>query len=255
MRKEAGVGPLEMALKEIQVLSREETERHLTRYILTGDQESLEALMRHYGTLALDKAFRYLDRLGHEVMDVYSRLMSEIFLKLTEARESRGWPMSRYNFTFYLDVQLERALREYFTQGVPFGTYRERRMLAKLRAKRQELAEELGRAPTLEELAEALEISASDLEDLLVLEEANRLLSLDAPHPETGEEFGEIIPDKAEEDDPALELLEEAISRSRLGMDKREVEELDRFLNGEVESLDESILGKIKAQMYSLLRQ
>jgi RNA polymerase primary sigma factor len=100
-------------------------------------------------------------------------------------------------------------------------------MLKKLKAVRLELEGELGRTPTRPELAQALGVDEEVLERLLLLEEANRILSLSSPHPETGTRLEDMVAVEVEE------TLEEALEKARLGLKAEEMATLDRFLAGE----------------------
>jgi len=136
-------------------------------------------------------------------------------------------PSGSKNLTFWVNVHLERKLREYVTQDA-MGTYRENRLLKKLAATRLELESSLGRAPTHPELAQALGVDKDTLERLLYLEEANRILSLSSPHPQTGTPLEEMVAVERFEDE-----LEEALEKARLGLKAEELSTLDRFLAGE----------------------
>jgi RNA polymerase primary sigma factor len=118
-------------------------------------------------------------------------------------------------------------------------------MLKKLKAVRLELEGELGRAPTRPELAQALGVDEEALERLLLLEEANRVLSLSSPHPETGTRLEDMVAVEVEE------TLEEALEKARLGLKAEEMATLARFLAGEEveqEALD-NLAKVLKAKM------
>ena len=187
-----------------------------------GDSQALEALVAHYSYLAFDKAFRLFHWLGDEARDLAQELLCEVVEAL-----KKPLPSGSKNLTFWVNVNLERKVREYLTQDA-MGTYRENRLLKKLAAVRLELEGELGRAPTHPELAQALGVEENTLERLLYLEEANRILSLSSPHPETGTPLEEMVAVERFEDE-----LEEALEKARLGLGADELSTLDRFLAGE----------------------
>ena len=206
------------------------------------DGQAFEALVAHYGYLAFEKAFRLFHRLGDEARDLAQELLCVVVEVLKKPLPSG------YNLTFWVNVALDRKVRERLTQdGV--GTYRENRLLKKLVAVRLELEGEKGRAPTRPELAQALGVEEETLERLLYLEEANRILSLSAPHPETGTRLEELVAVTSEED--ALEELEEALEKARLGLKAEELSALDRFLAGEeVSQADlDALAATLKARM------
>ena len=224
------------------LLSREMVMRNYVAY-RHGDGQAFEALVAHYGYLAFEKAFRLFHRLGDEARDLAQELLCEVVEVL-----SKPLPSGSKNLTFWVNVALDRKVRERLTQdGV--GTYRENRLLKKLVAVRLELEGEKGRAPTHPELAQALGVDEETLERLLYLEEANRILSLSAPHPETGTRLEEMVASTEEED--VLEELEEALEKARLGLKAEELSTLDRFLAGEEVSqanLD-ALAATLKARM------
>jgi len=204
-----------------------------------GDQQALEALVAHYAFLCFEKAFRLFPRLGDEARDLAQELLAEVVEVL-----KKPLPEGSKNLTFWVDVHLERKLREYMTQDL--GTYREKRLLRKLVAVRLELEGELGRTPTHPELAQALGVEIEVLERLLLLEEANRVLSLSSPHPETGTRMEDMVAVEQLEDE-----LEEALEKARLGLQPEQLATLDRFLAGEEveqEALD-ALAATIKARM------
>lgn len=218
-----------------RLLSREMVVRY---YVASwhGDGEALEALVAHYGYLAFEKAFRLFHRLGDEARDLAQELLWEVVEVLR-----KPLPSFSKNLTFWVHVNLERRLREYVTQEA-MGTYRENRLLKKLVAVRLGLEGELGRAPTSSELAEALGVDEATLERLLYLEEANRILSLSSPHPQTGTRLEDMVAVERFEDE-----LEEALERARLGLGAEELSTLDRFLAGE--EVDQVALAALAATL------
>jgi len=217
-------------------LSREMVMRNYIAY-KHGDSQALEALVAHYSYLAFDKALRLLHWLGDEARDLAQELLVEVLRVLKEPLPNN---FSK-NLTFWVNVNLERKLREYLTQD-SLGTYRENRLLKKLVTVRLELEGELGRAPTPPELAEALGVDEDTLERLLYLEEANRILSLSSPHPETGTRLEDMVAVERFEDE-----LEEALEKARLGLQAEELSTLDRFLAGE--EVDQAALDALAATL------
>ena len=221
------------------LLSREMVMRSYVAF-RNGDSQALEALVAHYSYLAFEKAFRLFHRLGDEARDLAQELLCEVVEVL-----KKPLPSGSKNLTFWVNVNLERKVREYLTQDA-MGTYRENRLLKKLAAVRLELEGELGRAPTHPELAQALGVEENTLERLLYLEEANRILSLSSPHPETGTPLEEMVAVERFEDE-----LEEALEKARLGLQAEELSTLDRFLAGEEVDQDEleALAATLKARI------
>jgi RNA polymerase primary sigma factor len=202
-----------------------------------GDCKAFESLVAHYSYLALEKAFRLFHRLGDEARD----LAQELFVEVVEVLK-KPLPKGSKNLTFWVNVSLDRKVREYLTQN-SLGTYRENRLLRKLVAMRLELEGQIGRTATHPELVQALGVDEETLERLLYLEEANRILSLSVPHPETGTRLEDMV---ASEED-VLEDLEEALQRERLGLERGHLQTLDRFLAGE--QVDQAALDALAATL------
>lgn len=229
------VGGLAVAkASPLGLLSQEMVMRNYVAYKY-GDSQAFEALVAHYGYLAFEKAFRLFHRLGDEARD----LAQELLLTVVEVLK-KPLPAGNKNLTFWVNVALDRKVREYLTQD-SVGTYRENRLLKKLVAVRLEL-ESLGRAPTHPELAQALGVDEVTLERLLYLEEANRILSLSSPHPETGTRLEDMVAVEQFEDE-----LEEALEKARLGLKGEELSTLDRFLAGE--EVDQAALDALAATL------
>ncbi|GAO74239.1 sigma-70 domain-containing protein [Meiothermus ruber] len=218
-----------------RLLSREMVMRNYVAYKY-GDSQAFEALVAHYGYLAFEKAFRLFHRLGDEARD----LAQELLLTVVEVLK-KPLPAGNKNLTFWVNVALDRKVREYLTQD-SVGTYRENRLLKKLVAVRLELEGSLGRTPTHPELAQALGVDEATLERLLYLEEANRILSLSAPHPETGTRLEDMVAVEQFEDE-----LEEALEKARLGLKGEELSTLERFLAGE--EVDQAALDTLAATL------
>ncbi|ADH62458.1 putative RNA polymerase, sigma 28 subunit, FliA/WhiG subfamily [Allomeiothermus silvanus DSM 9946] len=233
------VGGLAVAkASPLGLLSQEMVMRNYVAYKY-GDSQAFEALVAHYGYLAFEKAFRLFHRLGDEARD----LAQELLLTVVEVLK-KPLPAGNKNLTFWVNVALDRKVREYLTQD-SVGTYRENRLLKKLVAVRLELEGSLGRTPTPPELAQALGVDEATLERLLYLEEANRILSLSAPHPETGTRLEEMVAVEFEDE------LEEALEKARLGLKPEELSTLDRFLAGEEveQAALDALAATLKARM------
>jgi RNA polymerase primary sigma factor len=225
------------------VLSREMVMRNYVAH-MHGDSQALEALVAHYGYMAFDKAFRLFHRLGDEARDLIQELLMEVVEVLR-----KPLPSGSKNLTFWVHVNLERKIKEHLTQD-SLGTYRKNRLLKQLVAARLELEGELGRSPTHLELAEALRVDQATIEHLLYLEEANRILSLSSPHPETGSKLEDMVA-ASEEEEEVLADLEEALEKARLGLEPEALSTLDRFLAGEEVDQDalDALAAAIKAQI------
>jgi RNA polymerase primary sigma factor len=211
--------------------SREEVMRAFT----AGD---FEALGRHYYALALKEAFSRFHLLGDEALDLAQEIAAHIDRTLKAWREGkRKLQLNSKNLTFWVMVEVDRAVREYFyrTRGVG---YTNSRLIARIRRVVEELQAD-GREPTPEEIAGRLEVPVEVVEEALAMAEAEDVLSLDDTTEEGTryEEFvvGDDPREKERESDAAFLALEEAIDRYRLRekLGAREAELLDRFMAGE----------------------
>jgi RNA polymerase primary sigma factor len=192
-----------------------------------GRQDLVEELVGYYSPLVLYKGLRQAHRLGEEVKDLIQELYIELLKVLT-----RPLP-GRKHLSFWVEVALDRKVREHFTQSLG-ASYRENRQLRRLTAVRLSL----GQDPSDAELAEALGISLEELENLLALERAREVLSLSSPHPETGILLEEMVASE-ESDEDFSEYLENCLQKARLGLPQEKLETLDRFLADEEVSQDE----------------
>jgi RNA polymerase primary sigma factor len=146
----------------------------------------------------------------------------------------KGFKFSTYA-TWWIRQACQRAVaNQSATIRIPVHV-QERR--AKLRRARQRLETQLGRAPTVEELAEAAQLKLSHAEEALEAVEAS--VSLNQTIGEGDQEFGDLFADTTN-DDP-IELADSAFERERLHaalaqLDERERKVLElRFGLGEAE--------------------
>jgi RNA polymerase primary sigma factor len=225
---------MSLFLQEVRrhpLLSREE-EVELAKRLERGDLAAKEQLVNSNLRLVIANARKYQ---GHELplLD----LIQEGILGLIRAAEKFDWRLG-YKFstyaTFWIRQAIQRALdNRARTIRIPVHLGQRERKLARAHA---ELAAQLGREPTEEELA-----AAAGLELALVQEarDAARVVtSLDRPVGE-GEEtsFGALLPSgqRGPEEEVDIVLRENALRRAleRLPEREREVVELRYGINGD----------------------
>jgi RNA polymerase primary sigma factor len=205
------------------------------RAFAAGD---FEVLGRHYYALALKEAFGRFHLLGDEALDLAQEVAAHIDRTLKAWREGRRkLNLASKNLTFWVMVEVDRAVREYFYRTRGLG-YVNSRLTARVRRAAEDLKADLGREPTPEEIAERLGVPLAVVEEALALAEAEEILSLDDTTEEGTryEEFAGYDPhEKEREAAQAFLALAEAIEKHRLRekMGTREVELLDRFMAGE----------------------
>jgi|GEM_PF-591665 len=231
-----GTDSIRLMAESVKLLgSREEVMRAFV-------ERDFEALGRHYYALALKEAFSRLHLLGDEALDLAQEIAAHIdrTLKAWRRGERRLPSLKSKNLTFWVMVEVDRAVREYFyrTRGVG---YTNSRLVARVRRVAEELRADLGREPTSEEIAERLGVPVEVVREGMALAEAEEILSLDETTDlDEGARFEEFVAgydpaDRERERDAAFLALEEAIDRHRLRekIGGKEMALLDRFMAGE----------------------
>ena len=213
----------------VRLLDRE----GVMRAFAAGD---FEALGRHYYALALKEAFSRFHLLGDEALDLAQEVAAHVLATLKAWKEGRRKlpNLASKNLTFWVMVEVDRAVREYFYRTRGTG-YTNSRLVARVKRVAEDLKADLGREPTPEEIAER-GVPLAVLEEAFALAEAEEILSLDDTTEEGTryEEFVGYDPHEKEREDAFL-ALEEAIEKHRLRekLGAKEVEMLDRFMAGE----------------------
>jgi RNA polymerase primary sigma factor len=224
---------LQLLLNEARrwpLLTKEE-EVELARGIERGDLKAKERLINSNLRLVVANAKRYQGQ-GLSLLD----LIQEGILGLIRGAEKfdwrRGYKFSTYA-TFWIRQAIQRALQQKArTIRIPTDLAQRERKVARVE---RELAAELGREPTDEEIAKRAELAAEDLERV---RDASRVVtSLDRPVGENGEtEFGSLLPsDRPAPDEEVSVALEEQTLRraiARLPEEEREVVRLRYGING-----------------------
>ncbi len=218
-------------VRRYPLLTREQ-EVELAKRIERGDLEAKEQLVNSNLRLVISNARKYQ---GHDLplLD----LIQEGILGLIRAAEKfdwrKGYKFSTYA-TFWIRQALQRALdNRSRTIRIPVHLGQRERRIARVH---RELAAQLGREPTDEELADAAELK---LEDVREAREAARVVtSLDRP---VGEEeassLGALLPsgERGPEEEVDIWLREDALRRAldQLPEPERAVVRLRYGINGD----------------------
>ena len=205
----------------------------LAKQIERGDLAAKERMVNSNLRLVVANAKKYQGH-GVSLLD----LIQDGIIGLNRAVEKfdyrKGFKFSTYA-TWWIRQACQRAVaNQSATIRIPVHV-QERR--AKLRRARQRLETQLGRAPTVEELAHAAQLKLSHAEEALDAVEAS--VSLNQTIGDGDQEFGDLFADTTNED--PVELADSALERERLHdalaqLDERERRVLElRFGLGDTE--------------------
>ena len=202
-----------------------------TRWHQHGDEQAREALVRRFMPLARSLARRY-DRSSEPFDD----LLQVASLGLLKALD-RFDPDLGNSFPSFAVPTILGEMRRYFRDSgwsvhVPRGA-QERAL--RVRDAQERLANEHGRAPTVNQLAEYLELDIEEIIDALQAIQAYEALSLDAPRPGAEDDvmaYGDAMGHEDERfelvelDATITAVLEHIPPRERLILRMRFVEDL-----------------------------
>jgi RNA polymerase sigma-B factor len=179
------------------------TEAHLFARHLEGDLAAREALVRRFMPLARSLARRY-DRSSEPFEDLLQVASLGLLKALDRFDPALGHPFASFAVPTILG-EMRRHFRDAgWSVHVPRGS-QERAL--KVRDAQERLANSRGRAPTVNELAQYLELSTEEIIDALQAIQAYESLSLDAPRPGATDE-ATSYGDAMGEEDVRYELVE-----------------------------------------------
>ncbi len=168
-----------------------------------GDRVAREALVQRFMPLARSLARRY-DRSSEPFEDLLQVAALGLLKALDRFDPALGHPFASFAVPTILG-EMRRHFRDSgWSVHVPRGS-QERAL--KVRDAQERLANTRGRAPTVNELAEYLELSTEEVIDALQAIQAYESLSLDAPRPGASEE-STSYGDAMGEEDARYELVE-----------------------------------------------
>ena len=192
----------------------------LAKQIERGDLAAKERMVNCNLRLVVANAKKYQGH-GVSLLD----LIQDGIIGLNRAVEKfdyrKGFKFSTYA-TWWIRQACQRAVaNQSATIRIPVHV-QERR--AKLRRARQRLELQLGRPPTVEELAEAAQLKLSHAEEALEAVEAS--VSLNQTIGDGDQEFGDLFADTTTED--PIELADSALERERLHKALAQLDERER---------------------------
>jgi RNA polymerase sigma-B factor len=236
-------------------LPRAEEERRFTEYRRNRDPRIRDELIGMHAPLARSLAVRFLGR-GEPMEDLAQVAMLGLIAAVDGFEPERG-----LRFQTYAVPTIVGELRHYFRDRgwhltVP-RRLRERRCQADRAV--EALSQELGRSPTIAEIA--ADINATEEETLQGMDagSAYEILSLDCPLPVQGDESETVIPAEiVGSDDPHLQAVEErlAVQQALAALDPASREILDlRFLQELSQAQVAQRLGVSQMQVSRLQRR
>jgi len=200
--------PIEMALPTATrgpgTAAGPATEAQLFARHIEGDQAAREALVRRFIPLARSLARRY-DRSSEPFEDLLQVASLGLLKALDRFDPTLGHPFASFAVPTILG-EMRRHFRDAgWSVHVPRGA-QERAL--KVRDVQERLANARGRAATVNELAEYLELSIEQIIDALQAIQAYESLSLDAPRPGATADEATSYGDAMGEEDARYELVE-----------------------------------------------
>jgi RNA polymerase primary sigma factor len=212
---------LQLFLRDIRrhPLLTAEDEIGLAKRIERGDLEAKERMVNSNLRLVVSLAKKYQ---GHELSLL--DLIQEGILGLIRASEKFDWRKG-YKFSTYATFWIRQAIQRGLankarTIRIPVHIGQRERKIAKAE---RELAVELGRAPTDEELAQRADISMRELRE--TREFSRTVTSLERPVGEEGDtELGQLLPSDAPEpvEEVEIGLRQEAVHRALENLSEQE---------------------------------
>ena len=191
------------ATPRTRVVTDATDERQLFARHQQGDPAAQEVLVRRFMPLARSLARRY-DRSSEPFDDLLQVASLGLLKALDRFDPDLGHPFASFAVPTILG-EMRRHFRDAgWSVHVPRGS---QELALKVRDAQERLANERGRAPTANELAEYLELGTEEVLDALQAIQAYQALSLDAPRPGATDEamsYG----DSMGQEDERYELVE-----------------------------------------------
>ncbi len=190
-RERSGIQLYLNEIGKFPLLSREE-EVELAEKIKAGDRKARERMISSNLRLVVKIAYDYRDY-GLPVTDLISEGNIGLIKAVERFDPEKGGKLSTYA-SWWIKQSIKRALaNQSKTIRLPIHLVDR---ISQIRKVSRQLAEELGREPTNEELGDILEISASKVAHLKSV--STRPTSLNAPigDDQQGTEFGDVVGDE-----------------------------------------------------------
>jgi RNA polymerase sigma-B factor len=229
------------------------TTQLFARWQQDGDRRAREELTQRFLPLARKLARRYSG--AHEPFDDLLQVASLGLVKAIDRFDvSRGTAFSSFAVPTILG-ELKRYFRDLgWSVHVPRGA---QELALKVEDARQKLMTKTGRPPSVQDLAQYLELSLEDVLEALETAGAHHTASLDSPRDDGEEETGTLA-DAFGEIDERFELVDArvtiAAAAQHLGARERHVLVL-RFVEDLTQSQIASMIGVSQMQVSRILRR
>jgi RNA polymerase sigma-B factor len=233
--------------------ARIENRELFVRWQKSGDQRAREELVDRFLPLARNLARRYAG--AREPFDDLLQVASLGLVKAVDRFDvERGAAFSSFAVPTILG-ELKRYFRDLgWSVHVPRGAQEQ---ALKVQEAQERLTTRTGRPPTVNELAEYMELSVEDVLDALETAAAHHSASLDAPREDGEEESGTLV-DMFGEEDRRYELVDETVTISdaarQLSARERRVLAL-RFVHDMTQTQIASEIGVSQMQVSRILRR
>jgi RNA polymerase sigma-B factor len=233
--------------------ARTDNDELFVRWQRYGDQRSREELVARFMPLARNLARRYAG--AREPFDDLLQVASLGLVKAIDRFDvSRGAAFSSFAVPTILG-ELKRYFRDLgWSVHVPRGAQEQ---ALKVQEAHERLTTKTGRPPTVNQLAEYLELAVEDVLDALETAAAHHSTSLDAPREDRNEESGSLA-DLFGEEDHRYGLVDETVTISaaarQLSVRERRVLAL-RFVNDMTQTQIAQEIGVSQMQVSRILRR
>jgi RNA polymerase sigma-B factor len=212
--------PISPRTAAVDAPGRTSNEELFVRWQQHGDHGARDELVRRFLPLARKLARRY-----NGAREPFDDLLQVACLGLVKAVDrydlERGTAFSSFAVPTILG-ELKRYFRDLgWAVHVPRGA---QELAVKVEEAQQRLSTRTGRAPTVPELAQYLEIDVADVLDALETARAHHASSLDAPHDDGEGESGSVV-DSFGSEDPELLMADERVT---VGEAARQLTERER---------------------------
>jgi RNA polymerase sigma-B factor len=189
----------------------------LRRYAMSGDPDVREELVERFMPLARSLALRY--RGGSEPLDDLLQVACLGLVKAIDGFDpARGKPFTAYAVPTILG-ELRRHFRDHVWPVHLPRSLQERTLDVEEAITR--LTEQLGRFPTVAQIAERLDVEQEDVLDAMRADEARRTLSLDAPRRRDEDDAAPAV-ESVESEERGYDTVEASLSAQAAGLDERE---------------------------------